>query len=356
MSSKNPLPRNRGRKVPSKTGPPTGKTSPESLRIERGKAILREEAQAILDLCQFLGPTFSDAVTALLANPGKLAVTGIGKSGHIARKVSATFSSTGTPAFFLHPGEALHGDLGMLESKDILLAFSKSGETEEIKALLPLLDRMEIPMIAILGEMESTLARKAKWALSASVQKEAGPLGIAPTSSTTAMLALGDALAMGVLAERDFGISDFASLHPGGSLGRRYFLKISDLMHSGKRIPSVFPDTPLRAVIVEMTEKKLGMTTVQDLLTGKLMGVLTDGDLRRTLESTGTRAGTVSILEMPASQIMTRNPATLPAETLASEALNLMEQRQITSIVVTDSSRIVQGVVHLHDLLKAGVI
>jgi arabinose-5-phosphate isomerase len=332
-----------------------GKERAEILRLERGQTILEEEANAILNLCHSLGPSFSDAVAAILDNPGKLAVTGIGKSGHIARKISATFSSTGTPAFFLHPGEALHGDLGMLESRDILLAFSKSGETEEIKALLPLLERMEIPMIAILGEMESTLAQKARWALSAAVKKEAGPLGIAPTSSTTAMLALGDSLAMVVLAERDFGLSDFASLHPGGSLGRRYFLKIKDIMHSGDRIPSVPPDAPLRNVIVEMTGKKLGMTTVTDP-GSYLLGVLTDGDLRRALESSGSHAGSVPILEMPASQIMSHNPATLPPETLASEALNLMEQRKITSIVVVGSDRKVMGVVHLHDLLKAGVL
>jgi arabinose-5-phosphate isomerase len=341
---------------PEQTDSPSlSRKSRETLRINRGQSILREEAQAILNLCSGLDRTFSEAVDAILKNPGKLAVTGIGKSGHIARKISATFSSTGTPAFFLHPGEALHGDLGMLESKDILLAFSKSGETEEIKALLPLLERMEIPMIAILGKRDSTMGHKAAWALSSAVEKEAGPLGIAPTSSTTAMLAIGDALAMVVLAEREFGISDFASLHPGGSLGRRYFLKIRDLMHSGDRIPSVSPDAPLREVIVEMTEKKLGMTTVTDS-SGQLLGVLTDGDLRRALEFSRRDKVHESILDMAASMIMSKNPATLPPETLASEALNLMERRQITSIVVSGPDRTVQGVVHLHDLLRAGVL
>ena len=240
----------------------------------------------------------------------------------------------------------------MLESRDILLAFSKSGETEEIRALLPLLERMEIPMIAILGETDSTLARKAAWVLSAAVRKEAGPLGIAPTSSTTAMLAMGDALAMTVLAERDFGVREFASLHPGGALGRRYFLKINALMHSGERLPKVSPEAPLRDVIVEMTAKKLGMTAVTDL-SGHLLGVLTDGDLRRTLESSRIKAQ--PILELPAEAIMTRHPATLPPETLASEALNLMESRQITSVVVTGEDGIVLGIIHLHDLLRAGV-
>jgi len=327
-------------------------TEKDRLRIERGREILEEESQAVLSLCPEIGQDFAGAVEAILANPGKMAVTGIGKSGHIARKVSATFSSTGTPAFFLHPGEALHGDLGMLESRDILLAFSKSGETEEIRALLPLLERMEIPMIAILGETDSTLARKAAWVLSAAVRKEAGPLGIAPTSSTTAMLAMGDALAMTVLAERDFGVREFASLHPGGALGRRYFLKINALMHSGERLPKVSPEAPLRDVIVEMTAKKLGMTTVTDL-SGHLLGVLTDGDLRRTLESSRIKAQ--PILELPAEAIMTRHPATLPPETLASEALNLMESRQITSVVVTGEDGIVLGIIHLHDLLRAGV-
>ena len=333
------------------TDTPSGK---DLLRIERGREILEEEARAVSSLCQGLGQEFAGAVEAILANPGKLAVTGIGKSGHIARKVSATFSSTGTPAFFLHPGEALHGDLGMLESRDILLSFSKSGETEEIRALLPLLERMEIPMIGILGETDSTLARKATWVLSAKVGKEAGPLGIAPTSSTTAMLAMGDALAMVVLAERDFGVRDFASLHPGGALGRRYFLKINALMHTGDRLPSVFPETPLREVIVEMTAKKLGMTTVTDS-SGHLKGVLTDGDLRRTLESSRMNGSGPPILDLPAEAIMSRHPATLPPDTLASEALNLMESRQITSVVVTGEDRIVLGVVHLHDLLRAGV-
>lgn len=240
----------------------------------------------------------------------------------------------------------------MLESRDILLSFSKSGETEEIRALLPLLERMEIPMIAILGETDSTLARKATWVLSANVGKEAGPLGIAPTSSTTAMLAMGDALAMVVLAERDFGVREFASLHPGGALGRRYFLKINALMHTDDRLPTVFPETPLRDVIVEMTAKKLGMTTVTDP-SGRLQGVLTDGDLRRTLES--SRMNGSPILDLPAEAIMSRHPATLPPDTLASEALNLMESRQITSVVVTGNDRIVLGVIHLHDLLRAGV-
>ncbi len=322
-------------------------------RVAMGRTILEEEAQAILALAPGIDRTFAEAVGALLDNPGKLAVTGIGKSGHIARKISATFSSTGTPAFFLHPGEALHGDLGMLESRDILLAFSKSGETEEILALMPLLERMEIPVVAILGQRESTIGRKASWTLSAEVSHEAGPLGIAPTSSTTAMLALGDALAMAVLAERNFGIPDFASLHPGGSLGRRYFLQIGALMHGGDRIPRVSPVTPLREVIVEMTEKKLGMTTVQEE-DGTLLGILTDGDLRRALENGRQHPG--SILDVPARAVMTATPIVLPPSTLASEALTLMESRQITSVVVVHPHHTVAGVLHIHDLLRAGVL
>ncbi len=323
-----------------------------SMRLEVGRRVLEEESQAIRDLIPRLDATFAAAVGAILENPGKIAVTGIGKSGHIARKISATFSSTGTPAFFLHPGEALHGDLGMLESRDILLAFSKSGETEEILALLPLLGRMEVPVIAILGNPVSTIAQKATWTLSAEVSHESGPLGIAPTSSTTAMLAMGDALAMAVLAERDFGIPDFASLHPGGSLGRRYFLQISALMHTGDRVPRVAPETPLSAVIVEMTAKKLGMTTVTDK-DGTLAGILTDGDLRRALD---TRGGNSSILDIPARAVMTTTPVTLSPATLASEALTLMETRQITSVVVVYPDKSVAGVLHIHDLLKAGVL
>ena len=323
------------------------------LRVETARRVLEEESQAIRDLLPRIDTTFAEAVGAILNNPGKIAVTGIGKSGHIARKVSATFSSTGTPAFFLHPGEALHGDLGMLESRDILLAFSKSGETEEIRALLPLLGRMEVPVIAIVGNRQSTIAQKAAWALSAEVSHESGPLGIAPTSSTTAMLAMGDALAMTVLSERDFGIPDFASLHPGGSLGRRYFLQIGSLMHTGDRIPRVAPETPLREVIVEMTAKKLGMTTVLDSK-GALMGILTDGDLRRALDRRGSSAP--SILDIPAQTVMTTTPVTLAPSTLASEALTLMEARQITSVVVVHADRTVAGVLHIHDLLRAGVL
>ena len=323
------------------------------LRVETARRVLDEESQAIRDLLPRIDSSFAEAVGAILDNPGKLAVTGIGKSGHIARKVSATFSSTGTPAFFLHPGEALHGDLGMLESRDILLAFSKSGETEEILALLPLLGRMEVPVIAIVGNRTSTIAQKAAWALSAEVSHESGPLGIAPTSSTTAMLAMGDALAMTVLSERDFGIPDFASLHPGGSLGRRYFLQIGALMHTGDRIPRVAPETPLREVIVEMTAKKLGMTTVLDAK-GALMGILTDGDLRRALDRRGSSAP--SILDIPAQTVMTTTPVTLDPSTLASDALTLMESRQITSVVVVHPDRTVAGVLHIHDLLRAGVL
>ncbi|MGC8529955.1 MAG: KpsF/GutQ family sugar-phosphate isomerase [Leptospirillia bacterium] len=331
----------------------TGSRDKGALRVETARRILEEESQAIRDLLPRIDTTFAEAVGAILNNPGKIAVTGIGKSGHIARKVSATFSSTGTPAFFLHPGEALHGDLGMLESRDILLAFSKSGETEEILALLPLLERLEIPVIAIVGNRKSTIAQKAAWALSAEVSHESGPLGIAPTSSTTAMLAMGDALAMTVLSERDFGIPDFASLHPGGSLGRRYFLQIGALMHTGDRIPKVSPETPLRDVIVEMTAKKLGMTTVIDSR-GILMGILTDGDLRRALDRSGSSAP--SILDIPAQSVMTTTPVTLDPSTLASEALTLMETRQITSVVVVHADRTVVGVLHIHDLLRAGVL
>ena len=324
-----------------------------AMRVETARRVLEEESQSIRDLLPRIDATFAEAVGAILGNPGKIAVTGIGKSGHSARKVSATFSSTGTPAFFLHPGEALHGDLGMLESRDILLAFSKSGETEEILALLPLLGRMEVPVIAIVGNRTSTIAQKATWALSAEVSHESGPLGIAPTSSTTAMLAMGDALAMTVLSERDFGIPDFASLHPGGSLGRRYFLQIGALMHTGDRIPRVTPETPLREVIVEMTAKKLGMTTVLDSR-GALMGILTDGDLRRALDRRGSSAP--SILDIPAQTVMTSTPVTLDPSTLASEALTLMESRQITSVVVVHADRTVAGVLHIHDLLRAGVL
>lgn len=328
-------------------------------RIGKGREILDLEARALGDLSDALGSSFSDAVATIFGSSGKVAVTGMGKSGHIARKIAATLSSTGTPAFFLHPGEAVHGDLGVLDRGDIVLALSKSGETQEILDLLPLLKRIEIPVVSMVCERESTLARLSEVVLLIPVSREAGPLGIAPTTSTTAMLALGDALSMVLLEEREFDVADFARLHPGGMLGRRYYLKVMDLMHVGEALPVVTPRTPLKSAIMEMTAKKLGITAVTDA-SGKILGILTDGDLRRILEGVtggkGTRSPGGAFLEEEVSSFMTRSPVTVHRDLLASEAVALMENRKISQLLVADDNGCLEGILHFHDCLRAKVV
>ncbi len=313
------------------------------MSLDTARRVLKIEAQAILDVLARLDSTFDRAVDLLFACKGHVVLTGMGKSGIIARKISSTFSSTGTPSFFLHPAEALHGDLGMLARGDLILAVTYGGETREIIALLEALKRLEISLVTLTGNTKSTIAEASSLVLDVSVSEEACSLNLAPTASTAAAMAVGDALAVSLLERRDFRHDDFAALHPAGSLGKK-LLRVERLMHAGAALPRVAPDTPMPDVFHEMSAKKLGMTTVTEA-DGRLAGILTDGDLRRLMEK--HRGAT---LEMTAAQCMTRNPQTIGPHVLASEALNLMEKRKITSVVVVDEANAVLGVVHLHDL------
>jgi arabinose-5-phosphate isomerase len=313
------------------------------MSLDTARRVLKIEAQAIQDVLARLDARFEKAVDVLFRCKGRVVLTGMGKSGLIGRKISATFSSTGTPSFFLHPAEALHGDLGMLARGDAMLAVSYGGETEEIIQLLEALKRLEVPLVTLTGKIRSTLAEASDVALDVSVREEACSLNLAPTASTTVAMAVGDALAISLLERRGFRPDDFAALHPAGRLGRK-LLRVEHKMHAGDALPRVYANTPMPDVIHEMSRKGLGMTTVLEP-DGRLAGILTDGDLRRLMEK--QRGAT---LEMTAGACMTRNPQTIGPHVLASEALNLMEKRKITSVVVVDEARGVLGVVHLHDL------
>jgi arabinose-5-phosphate isomerase len=313
------------------------------MSLETARRVLRIEAQAIQDVLARLDSSFDRAVELLFACKGRVVVTGMGKSGLIGRKLSGTLSSTGTPSFFLHPAEALHGDLGMLARGDALLAISYGGETQEILNLLETLKRLEISIVTLTGNMKSTLAEASDVALDVSVKEEACSLNLAPTASTAVAMAVGDALAISLLEKRGFRPDDFAALHPAGRLGNK-LLRVENLMHTGDALPRVAADTPMPAVFHEMSAKKLGMTTVTTP-EGKLAGILTDGDLRRLMEKHGG-----ATLAMTAGDCMVRTPQTIGAKLLASEALNLMEKKKITSVVVVDDARKVLGVVHIHDL------
>ena len=313
------------------------------MSLETGRRVLRIEAQALQEVMARLGGEFERAVEMLFACKGRVAVTGMGKSGIVARKISATLSSTGTPSFFLHPAEALHGDLGMLATGDSMLAVSYGGETREIVALLDALRRLEIKVVALTGNAKSTIAQASEITLDVSVNEEACSLNLAPTASTTVAMAVGDALAVALLEKRDFRHDDFAALHPAGSLGKR-LLRVEKLMHAGDKLPRVAPETAMAEVFHEMSAKKLGMTTIVNR-DGTLAGILTDGDLRRLMEKHGG-----AVVNMKLVDCMTRNPQTIGPEVLASEALTLMEKRRITSVIVIDAGHKVLGVVHLHDL------
>jgi arabinose-5-phosphate isomerase len=313
------------------------------MSLSTARRVLQIEAQAIQDVLARLDAGFERAVDLLFACKGRVVVTGMGKSGLIARKISATLSSTGTPSFFLHPAEALHGDLGMLARGDAMLAVSYGGETEEIIRLLEALKRLEIPLVTLTGNVNSTLAEASAVVLDASVREEACSLNLAPTASTTVAMAVGDAPAVSLLERRDFRQDDFAALHPAGRLGKK-LLRVEHLMHAGDAMPRVSPETPMPDAFHEMSKKGLGMTTVVQP-DGRLAGIITDGDLRRLMEK--HRGAT---LEMTAGACMTRNPQTIGPHVLASEALNVMEKRKITSLAVVDEAGGVLGVVHLHDL------
>jgi arabinose-5-phosphate isomerase len=313
------------------------------------RKVLQTEAAAILALVPRIDERFDRAVEMLHQCRGRVITTGIGKSGIICQKIAATLSSTGTAAFFLHPAEALHGDLGVVQADDVVIAISYSGETDEILRLLETIRRLDAKLIAITGGCGSTLAQAADIALDCKVSEEACPLNLVPTASTTAALAIGDALAMTLLVAKGFKQEDFANLHPGGKLGKR-LMRVESLMHAGKHCPIVSADTRMRDVIYEMSKKGLGMTCVVGG-DARLLGIITDGDLRRHMD----RAP--QILELTAGDVMTRNPIAIPPSTLAAEALNILEQRKITAIVVVDGDqRRVAGVVHLHDLWRTELV
>lgn len=316
--------------------------------IAKGKEVVRIEATAVDALTHRIGEDFARAVNVLLQCQGRVIVTGVGKSGIIARKVVATFNSTGTPAMFLHPSDAVHGDLGMVRRGDVVVCLSKSGSTAELQNLLPVFKRLDIPLIALVGTMQSRLAREATVALDASVVEEACPHDLAPTSSTTVALVLGDALAIALLEQREFSREDFAQFHPGGILGRRLLLKVDEIMVAGEDIPRVRSSVPLREAIVEMTSKRLGCTCVLDE-SGSLEGIITDGDLRRLLQRSADITGTV------AGDAMTRNPRTIRAGSLAVVVLQDMESHNITQVIVVDDHNVPVGLVHLHDLVKLGL-
>ncbi len=313
------------------------------------RRVFEIESQAILDLRDRLDASFDRAVDALCACAGRVVVTGMGKSGLIGQKISATFASTGTPSLYLHPVEAIHGDLGRIVMGDLVLAISYSGESEELLALLPSIKRLSAPLISLTGSPRSTLAAASEVHLDVSIRSEACPMGLAPTASTTAALAMGDALGMALVERRGFTIEDFAVLHPGGRIGKK-LVRIEDLMHGGAQLPRVRPEARLREVLFEMTQKRLGMTTVCDP-DGRLLGVISDGDLRRQMERHGP-----SVLELLAGQCMTASPATIGGREMATRALDVMESRRITSLVVVDLDARAVGVVHLHDLWKTEMI
>lgn len=312
-----------------------------------GLAVIQTEAEAISNLTHYIDENFINGCELMLQCKGKVVVIGMGKSGHVGNKIAATLASTGTPAFFVHPGEASHGDLGMITKNDVALALSNSGETGEVLTILPILKRLGIPLISITGNPNSTLATLSDAAINASITKEACPLGLAPTSSTTAALVMGDALAIALLEARGFTEADFALSHPGGSLGRRLLLHVNDIMHKGNDIPVIEETALVSAALLEMTEKKLGMTAVINQQ-GDLTGIFTDGDLRRMLESNTD----IHITEI--KQVMTRGGATISSEKLAVEALQLMQDKKINALLVIDNKKLV-GALNMHDMLKAGL-
>lgn len=318
--------------------------------IASGRMVIDVEAQALVALRGRIGAEFAAACRLMLACRGRVVCTGMGKSGHVARKIAATLASTGTPAFFLHPGEASHGDLGMVTDADVVLALSNSGESDEILAILPALRRQGNAMIAVTGRPQSSMARLSDVHLDASVPAEACPLSLAPTASTTAALVMGDALAVALMEARGFTADDFARSHPAGTLGRRLLLHIRDIMHTGDDVPRVQADASTATALLEMTRKRLGMTAVVDAA-GVLQGVFTDGDLRRALDDEHT-----DLHATPVSQLMGRTPKTVGADALAVEAAHLMEEFKISSLVVVDGERRVVGALNIHDLLRARVV
>ncbi|MFC4727825.1 KpsF/GutQ family sugar-phosphate isomerase [Coralloluteibacterium thermophilus] len=333
------------------TAAPTPSTAPaDDALIDSARRVIAIETRALDALDARIDGSFGDACRLMLGARGRVVLLGLGKSGHVARKIAATLASTGTPAFFVHAGEASHGDLGMIAEQDVVLALSNSGETEELLTVIPLIKRQGNALIAMTGRPQSTLARLADVHLDASVPEEACPLNLAPTASTTTALVLGDALAVALLEARGFTADDFARSHPAGALGRRLLLRIADVMHDGDTVPRVPADATLGEVIAEMSRGRLGMTAVVDA-ERRLVGIFTDGDLRRLLKDVQ-----VDLRATPVAEVMTRSPRTIGAERLAVEAARLMEEFKINALVVVDEARQVVGALNVHDLLRARVV
>ncbi len=318
--------------------------------LEIAVKVLKTEAEAIYSLVEKIDSNFEKAVEIIYKSKGRIVVTGMGKSGIVGKKIAATLASTGTPAFFLHPAEASHGDLGMVTSNDVIIAISNSGETEEILGLIPFLKRFNVSIISITGSINSTLSKAADVVLNVSVKEEACPFGFVPTASTTAVMAMGDALAIAILSKRNFKKEDFAFLHPKGSIGKKLFIKVKDLMHTGKNLPLVYKDTPTSKALIEMSSKRLGHAIVIDEK-GFLVGVITDGDIRRGLEKHGGK-----LFEMEAVEVMTKSPKTISEEEMAVKALSVMERYSITALIIPNQEGKPIGIIHLHDILKEGIV
>ena len=317
--------------------------------VRSGKSVIETEVRALQGLIERVNGAFVQACQIMLACQGRVVVTGMGKSGHIAGKIAATLASAGTPAFFMHPGEASHGDLGMITAADVVVALSNSGETEEIITILPIIKRLGVPLITLSGNVDSRLAREADINIDVSVEKEACPLGLAPTASTTATLAMGDALCIALLEARGFNTEDFARSHPGGRLGRRLLLRIGDIMHTGDAVPRVGEDAPFSAALMEMTRTSLGMTAVVDDKQ-QVLGIFTDGDLRRALKQE------IDIHKALVIDVMTPDCVTVTSPQLAAEALRIMQERAINALLVVDDDEHLVGALNMHDLLRAGVL
>ncbi|MBZ0158197.1 MAG: KpsF/GutQ family sugar-phosphate isomerase [Alphaproteobacteria bacterium] len=318
--------------------------------LDIAKKVLRIEAEAVLALTEKLDGSFERAVDLIYGSKGRVIVTGMGKSGLVGKKIAATLASTGTPAFFLHPAEASHGDLGMVTAEDVIIVLSNSGETEELVRLIPVLERFDISLIALTGNPDSTLAKAADVSLDVSVREEACSLGVVPTSSTTAAMAMGDALAVALLTRRGFRKEDFAFFHPGGSLGKKLLVRVKDLMHSGDSLPLVTPDSSMTGAVMEISSKRLGMTVVIDA-NGRVIGIITDGDVRRGIEKWGK-----DFFDLHAGEVMTKDPKTIAEDELAAKALSIMEGKSITALVVPDGEGRARGVIHLHDILRQGIV
>lgn len=318
--------------------------------LDIAKKVLKTEAEAVHALIEKLNSDFEKAVDILFKSKGRVVVSGMGKSGLVGKKIAATLASTGTPAFFLHPAEASHGDLGMVTERDVIIAISNSGETDELTGLIPFLKRFDIKLISMTGNPGSSLSKASDVTLDVSVREEACPMGIVPTASTTATMAMGDAIAVALLVKRGLNEKDFAFFHPSGTIGKRLFITVKDLMHTGDRLPVVSIDTPMSRAVIEMSSKRLGHTIVTDK-DKRITGVITDGDVRRGLEKWRRK-----FFEMTAEKIMTKRPKTISGEELAAKALSIMEGRSITALIIPDAAGKPVGIIHLHDILKQGIV